>query len=468
MRFKSDPVALEGFVWTHLRHIISKPVGDFHRELMAATTSDRIAIAAPRGFSKSSWLSFFYPLFMLLENPGIQIFIISATKSLAVEWLGKIKRELEGNQTLKEYYGDKEKGSSRWTTEELKFADGSRIGALGAGSQIRGRGPDILILDDAEEDEAVLNPERRDAFENWILKEVLGTQRGVQGLQVIMIGTILHPESFLMNLIQHGRAGWKTRLYRAIKEDGSSLWPEMWPLSLLSAQKEALGTYAFEQEYMNNPIPEDKRVFQEKWFRYYDKLPPSGVVYFTTIDPAIEIKHTNDYTAIVTCAIDVDENIYVVDIVNARMLPGETIDRIFKLYQAYRPAVIGIETNGFQKMLRYNLDKQKKERKLYPVIKELRSYGRRKNLRIEALQPFFEAGKVLIKKEHHELIRQLKGYPTTRYDDILDALAFQLDIFRAAPKAATKLNPECFIATVERNRQAKAPAVWGNHKLRKH
>lgn len=471
MQLKYDPQKFLAFCLYHLTHHMTAKFAEFHKELAYALKASRIAVAAPRGHAKSTWCSVFYPLYMLLENPGIQVLLVSATGSLAEVMLAKIRKELESNQSIHEFYGDIDgAGKTKWTSEELHLPNGSVIYTKGSGKQIRGFRPDIIIGDDLETDDMVINPTRRSEFDHWFWGTLTGTLKGAGG-QIVVVGTILHPDSFLSTLMKEPREGWKTRFYTAIQPDGSSLWPELWPISRLNTAKQEMGIYLFNQEYMNQPILDSDRKFQPSWFKH-EELPPANLAYFTTVDPAIETGNANDYTAIVTCGVDARDNIYVVDVVNKRMLPNDTIEAIFNVYKRFNPQVIGIETQGFQKMLKYELEKQKRERNLYPIIRDLKHGGRRKGLRIEALQPLYENGKVTHcghPDNYRELELQLGRFPSPiGHDDIIDALAYHLDIIRAGPKEAKYVNPESFMARLEYTRtKTNSPRIWGNHKTRK-
>lgn len=439
-----------------MSHYLHHPIEAFHRELISLVEHGRLAIAAPRYFAKSTYYSLFYPLFMALEYPGIEILLVSATGTLAEGWLHRIKTELEGNHSLMSFYGaqNPKMGNQRgkWTNDECHLLNGSVILAKGAGRQIRGVHPQILVGDDLETDEMVANPELMKKFDRWFWTDLMGMFKDSLASQVIIVGTILHPESFLANMIAKPPHQWVTKFYAAIKEDGTSLWPEGFPLTMLNNIRKERGEYFFSQEYMNTPIPDNLRVFQKKWLQYYEDVPPGGV-YFTTVDPAISQATQADYTAIVTCRVDVDRNIHVVEVINKRLLPGEIVDAIFNVYTRYRPSIIGIETVGFQKMLKHDVEQERNKRHLYPLIRELKSEGRRKELRIQALQPFFESGKIFIKKSQEELITQLLRFPSAKIkDDVIDALAYQLDIIYPATEKQQVLDPDTVMATL---REAK-------------
>lgn len=453
----ANPIKFEAFVWKHLSHFLEFPIESFHRELITLTQYKRLAVAAPRYFAKSSYFSFFYPLYMALENPGISILLVSATGSLAEAWLSKIQKELEQNRSLIGFYGLQEPKMAdtkgKWSSDELHLANGSIIQAKGAERQIRGFHPQLVIGDDLETDEMVLSVERRKKFDHWFWTDFMGTV-GSEG-QVIVIGTILHPESFLAEMVNKPPHGWNSRFYQARNPEGTkALWPQKWPLKVLKDIELERGSYFFNQEYMNTPIPDELRVFQPQWFQY--ARPPAACTYFTTVDPAISLETTADYTAIVTCAVDSGRNIYIVEAQNQRWLPSEIVDAIFSVHQRFKPAVIGIETVGFQRMLKYDLEQERSKRRQYPLIKELKSEGRRKQLRIEGLQPFFESGKIFFVGDEddlptgsHELKTQLLRFPSARcHDDLIDALAYQLDIIHASEEKTEILNPNSVYATI--------------------
>lgn len=465
MPFISNPKEFEAFTYLHCRgsKLLELPVSPFQRELMNLTSEPAVAVAAPRFFAKSTTFAKFYAAYAMLEGAA-EVMLISATGDLAEEHLGAVKQIIERPSVVSRF--GVQKDEKLWRNDQIALKNGARLIAKGAGKQIRGFHPHIVILDDLETDEIVANPRLLKKTIDWFWTDVWG----MSAQQYIVIGTLLHNESFLAQLVNNPPEGFKTKFYQAIKKDGTSLWPQKWPLKLLEQKKREMGVHAFEQEFMNNPVPDDLRKFQKQWLKYFERE-PDNCLYFTAVDPAIETTEVNDFTAIVTLAMDSDENIYVVETINKRMLPSETIAMIFDVYKRWKPQMIGVEVVGFQKMLKHEIDKQKRERNLYPVIKELKSEGRRKSLRIEAMQPRFEAGKVYLRTHMTELETQLLRFPSPRcHDDLCDALAYSCEMARPSSERAIVVNPDSFIAEVERRRSASIigrNGFYGNHKLRK-
>lgn len=428
----------------------------------------RLAIAAPRSFAKSSFFSIFYPLFCALEEGPKNILLVSSTASLSEWWLGRIRKEIENNSSLYDMYGPQK--SDVWRQNELQLANGSVIKAIGADGQTRGLRPAVVLVDDLENDEGVWSENTRLKLEEWFWRSLTNVMN--RDGQLILIGTILHPLSLLNKIIKDPPHGWVCRKYEAI-ENGKSIWPERWPLEDLLKRRKEIGEAAFQQEFMNNPIPSEWRTFKEEQIHFFEQEPP-GCVYFTTVDPAFTVgsRGDPDYTAIITCAVDVDKNIYVVDCFRKRVLPNEVIDEILRQYEKWNPEVIGLETVAAQKVLKYGLNDECEKRGIYPYIKELSTGGMRKEYRIERLQPFFDNGKVFLRKEMTDFVAELLSFPTGNHDDMVDALASLLDIIRKGEIVETNhMKPgtfgEWFYNYKTKNKARKIGSnTWGNHKIR--
>jgi phage terminase large subunit-like protein len=88
----------------------------------------------------------------------------------------------------------------------------------------------------------------------------------------------------------------------------------------------------------------------------------------------------------------------------------------------------GMEEVAFQKQLRVNLNDEMSRRNLFiPRPDELKPLGDKES-RIRLLQPRYEAGALIVKKGMDELKYQMINFPRTTFDDILDALAYTLQV----------------------------------------
>ena len=155
---------IEYFTECYLPDFMKDKTPVFHKEVRRLLMKEtRLAIAAPRGFAKSTIVQIIYALHCLLFNEGEDILSISQSQTMAEDWIRKIKFELEGNTKLKEDFGNLlqwgEKESKRWTSDHIVIQKQGRvfsqIRARGRGYQVRGLRPTKVFCDDLEDDEEV-------------------------------------------------------------------------------------------------------------------------------------------------------------------------------------------------------------------------------------------------------------------------------------------------------------------------
>lgn len=278
-----DPAHLEEFAELFPSYIPTK-LADFHSELYDYYEAyNNFAGAAPRGFSKSTITDTVYLAHRMLYARSHFAVLISATFTLAEGLLEGLKSELESNPTLIWMFGDVR--GRIWSTEGLEIyawgPDGKRekvkILPRGAGMKLRGLRfkqyrPDLVILDDIEDDEAVDSPERREKLYNWFKRALLPAM-AKEDSKIIVIGTLLHRESLLSQMV-NGKgifSGWHRHVWRGIQEDGSSLWPERFDIDYLQGMRDDpthpmyMGPLEFSQEIQNMPISEKDQIIKPEW-----------------------------------------------------------------------------------------------------------------------------------------------------------------------------------------------------------
>lgn len=414
------------FCVAYLSEHIKKEFSSVHMEWFGYVDEVKLGIVAPRGLGKSSFWSFFYPLFCLLVE-GKQIAIVSSGMRLAEKFMGMIVRELEENQRIRRDYGDVK--GDKWTADWIRLKGGGELQCLGSDGRIRGMRPDVLIVDDIENDENVRSEDYRKKLKQRFLKSWYFTlkPRG----QVVVVGTLLHPMSLLADIVSgddgSGFKSYFTRKYAMLVNgkgepdlNGKSIWEAQWPTDLLYQERDDC-LEAFEQERQNNPIPDEMRKFAEADILYYNKV-PIGAPCVMTIDPAVDIDKDKDYTAFIVLASGEDGVMFVVEAYRKRLEPGEVIDKLFQFNDIYKPHTIGIEDVAVSKLYRKYFELEAKRRGVYPNIQPMKlamsRSGRSKQYRIEALRPFFKQGKIKIHKDHIDLKGELLSFPTGKHDDL--------------------------------------------------
>ncbi|ECN0285038.1 hypothetical protein YN38_24115, partial [Salmonella enterica subsp. enterica serovar Newport] len=106
-----------------------------------------------------------------------------------------------------------------------------KVTVAGSGKKLRGLRhgpyrPDLIILDDIENDENVRSPEQRDKLHNWLKKTVMPLGEAGGKTDIIYIGTILHYDSVLARTLDNPL--WRTARFKAVirMPDNMSLWDE--------------------------------------------------------------------------------------------------------------------------------------------------------------------------------------------------------------------------------------------------
>jgi len=434
LKFSTD---FESFARFFCKDYLTAEIPEFHKEIyLLLPKTQRLVLATPRGHGKSTICSIFYPLWLALFKKRQDICIISASETLAIEWLRKIKRELETNQKLLLFFGDLK--SNKWTENHIILNNELRVNirARGAQGQIRGFRPDCLICDDLETNETVESEEQRKKLKDWIFKDCLNTL--LPEGQFIVIGTIIHPLSVLSDLLLADN-GWEKRKFQAYKdgrqEKGFELWGSLWTHDKLQKRKKEIGSWAFASEYMNDPISDETAPIKESMIRYWKEMPSqySGVI---SVDPAYSDDEKADFKVASHIIIDQNMNRYLVSRIRTHAPIGEFQDGIINLWLQNRNTVtgVGIPNSGVEKSFFDSFLKRCEERKIYPPIIELKNSfvqtgtnvsSRNKKARvIAALQPLFEQGKYFISPNDLEARDELLTIGSSRWDDIVDSMAY--------------------------------------------
>jgi len=450
---------IEFFAEYYLGHFFDNAVPIFHTEIRQMVQKEsRLAIAAPRGFAKSTNVQVIYALFCLLYNEGDDILTISASADMAEDWVRKLKFELEGNERIREDFGSilqwGEKESKRWTANHIVLQKGnliwSQIRARGRGCQVRGLRPTRVFCDDLEDDEMVRSDDQRKILKDWFLSALINTLRYDQ--QLIVVGTVLHPLALLAEIIKGKEefTEWKVKKYVALQKDGTSLWEDRFPAEVLKKKKLEIGTYKFEQEFQNNPIASDICLWKPPWILTYKTLPVGVKIEkkFIALDPAASTKEKADYSALCCMGIGTDGNIYEVETIRGHWGTWDLINNCISFYIRHRPLRFGIEEVAFQSFIRPVLQKEARKKGVVLPLERLSlgnftetqkvvKQSRDKYTRAMSVIHYWEQGLVFMRTP--ELLEEISMFPTGQNDDQVDACVYCMRmIMKHAPLTVTQ------------------------------
>lgn len=493
LRRKLGAIDMEFFGRAYFPHYFSRPSPEFHRELDAIwqqgvlkgryplTAADtktisrlpgvRRAVAAPRGHAKSTNLTFKGTMHSTLYGYKHYPIIISDSSEQAEGFLDNIRVEFEENTAILEDFGPL--AGSVWRSNVLVTKTNIKIEAIGSGKKIRGRKhrnwrPDLIILDDVENDENVRTPEQRKKLKDWFDKAV--SKCGDDYTDIVYIGTLLHYDSLLAKtlanpayrsfkykaVIRFSQADdlwqqWETiftdlsnddreadalAFFQAHKtamlEGTQVLWEEKLSYYDLMVMRVSEGEASFNSEEQNEPINPDDCLFMEEWFDYYNEAEVNfgdpAFDFFGFIDPSLGKTKRSDFSAIVTLAKHKGSGyMYVVDADIERRHPDRIIADVLAKERWLRASFghgyrkLGAETNQFQWFLKEELAKASAKAGLYLPIEEVQQTSD-KVMRVQTLQPDVKNKYIKFNRRHKRLLEQLTQFPMGAHDDGPDAL----------------------------------------------
>lgn len=337
-----------------------------------------------------------------------------------------------------------------------------RLMARGAKSAVRGlksgkNRPDLILLDDLENDDNVLTVDLRNKLDRWLHRAVLNTVQEMG--DVLYVGTIIHFDSLLLRIKKKIKT-WTSLSMKAI-ENGRIMWEANWSRARLDKKREEIGSEAFSQEFLNTPIDEKEQAFKMRFLRTFesklmdkhiDDLGPLN--HFITWDIAWSEAKSAHWTAMVVVAVDTKNNWWVRDIVREKMDEKDSVDKFFDLYFKYDCIMGGMETVFKQKYFKEALLEEGIKRNKVPYIEDLKRTKADKITRIRSqLGPRWQLGTVFLPIDHplyKNIEDEILQFPKSKSDDIVDALSDHVQIAFPPHKAlsATEVSLEEILVNV--------------------
>lgn len=371
--------------------------------------------------------------------------IICATQRTASKKLTEVSREFLNNPEMNNLVANVRENSGLALEVEYHGLPTVRIEAYGKGAAVRGlswgaKRPDLVIIDDPQDEEDARSETVTASDWDWFLSDVyfLG-----QSTRIFLIGNNLG-ERCIIECVMRGAESLKFTVKKIpiLTKEGKSAWPAKWPLHEIEKDRIAFALQGKTDLWYRNKMcecisPENQK-FKREYFRYYEVTPKASEMnIYTAVDLAISEKPNADYSAIVTVGVNSAGHWFVLDVEYGRYDPTTTMDAVFSAVQKWRPLAVGIEAVAYQSALLHFLDKEMPQRGIFFRITPLKA-EKRKELRIDTLQPRFAVGTVWFKQQAvwlPEIEAELLAYPHGARDDVIDALAY-VEQMSATPYAS--------------------------------
>lgn len=256
------------------KEILGYDLQDFHEEWCEILQRNRrFLLLSPRNSYKSTVVSIAYPLWLLINDSNFRIFIRSSTDTLAQSFLREIKGHIEHNEKFQHLFGKWEKQAEHWKEMSIivprsRYTKEVSIAVAGIGTNAVSQHYDVIIDDDIVMRQNVESAEQR--------AKVLQTFRDDFGLlspdgQNIVVGTRWHNQDIYGQLL--GNIDYKHILFKAHKEDGSLLFPQVLSEEFLKSRRKDMGTALYLTQYENDPQALEGTMFKREWFEIVEQAP---------------------------------------------------------------------------------------------------------------------------------------------------------------------------------------------------
>jgi predicted phage terminase large subunit-like protein len=411
------------------------------------------AVEGFRGSGKTGVVLRAFPLHCLVypkKETQYVVFIMSSQtlaskrlKEIASEYLNNdlfsmnLIKVIENNETAFEVILNNN-GEEMWV----------RFEAYGKGSGIRGLNihdhrPDIILIDDPQDEKDSKSDTTQENDYDWFLSDVyfLGNKKKTgMTTRIFFIGNNLGEKCLIERIIQNKEElNFMIAKIPILDIEGHSAWKERWTENEIKAERDSWRRMGklniWEREKMCIAISPESQLFKKQFFRYYEpeEIDFHNLNVFTTVDLAISEKETADYTVVCTVGVNDENHWFVLDIDFGRWDPSKSMDAVFSAVSRYHPISVGMEKVAYQAAFGHFIEKEMPKRNIWFEVKDLEA-KLKKEERIKGIQPRFKAGTVWFPMGVSfltELEGELLAFPRSLHDDLIDALAYIDQIYFA-------------------------------------
>lgn len=245
----------------------------------------------------------YFPAWYLCNFPSHRVILISASSDFSEGYSLQIRDIIEefGPGLFGVDIRKDRRSVSNWQIDK----HGGGVRALGVGSQIIGRGGNLILIDDPIADEKqALSPATRQGHWDWYLSSV----RNRLEPDGIMCFTMQrwHADDLAGMIMRHEPNKWDVLRIPALAEEndvlgrapGEALWPERYSRQYIEdLRTTGDAAFWFDAQYQGRPRPRDGALFKSSWFegkltmtrppkharrvRYWDKAGSAGRGDFT-------------------------------------------------------------------------------------------------------------------------------------------------------------------------------------------
>lgn len=429
--------------WRTARHL-----SILNRLLLSVARGEttRLLVTVPPRHGKSTLSSHYFPAWYLGMYPDRRVLLAGYEADFASSWGRKARNVLERyGRSFGVEVDHRSSAADRW---DISGRAGG-MATAGIGGPLTGKGADLLLIDDPVKnaEEAGSETYREKAWE-WYASTAF-TRLEPNG-SIIVIQTRWHEDDLAGRILKNSKERWEVIRLSALAEEGDylgrqpgeALWPERYDRESLLNIKQEIGSYWFSALYQQDPEPVGEGRFDKAWlgkrfiregdYWIFDgrRYGTRDLSFFQTVDHALTLATSSDWTVIGTFAVTPKHELLWVDCERFQAEAPGVLLRIRQAAKKWNPLYVVIEGGGTQKGL-VQFAREKKEG--WPTLSIREHIPGRKD-KLQTAMPSIvlaEQGRLYFAKEASwldvvldELLRFTGDEKKDKHDDIVSALSF--------------------------------------------
>ena len=248
-----------------------KVISDRLTELYLDESNKHLCLSMPPRHSKSSIVTLAFPLWLIFQNPDLNILIVNAESTLSENFGIRLREFIYDYGEIFDVYVSDVKHSS--THFKFENKDGrlykGNIRLTGASGSITGHDADIIILDDIYKGFADITPTLLEKKIDWYKTMIL--QRKEPDSKILILHTRWSSNDLTGYLMENSPDKYDFISFPAIKDDGTPLWKERYSIEFLESQKEEMGENLFSSIFQQRPLDETGDFFNLDRIIFHDE-----------------------------------------------------------------------------------------------------------------------------------------------------------------------------------------------------
>ncbi|MGL4458904.1 MAG: phage terminase large subunit, partial [Plesiomonas shigelloides] len=181
----------------------------------------------------------------------------------------------------------------------------------------------------------------------------------------------------------------------------------------------------FLSQYQQEPTPPDGQHVREDMLKTYTQDLPNSLRMYCCSDHALGLKEHNDYTAMIAVGVDHNDNIWIIDVFNARIPIDHAVDNMLRFMRQYNPTAWFLEKDNITSSMFPFLNKRLSEEQVFGTEIIDLSASKDKLAKAQSIIGRINMGKMRFPEKAiwwPALRQQLLKFPQAPHDDMVDAL----------------------------------------------